>query len=159
LTVPHDIGHRPADGSETLVIDCSLTMAWYFGDEATAYTDAVRDSLVAQQAVVPTLWSLEVANVLVMGERRKRSTEGQAARWLRLLSALPIAIDSETPFRAFDSILSLARHHRLTAYDAAYLELALRRSLPIATLDDDLKNAAHALGVALYEPTVGAAES
>ena len=136
-----------------------MTMAWYFADEATAYTDAVRDSLVTQQAVVPTLWSLEVANVLVMGERRKRSTEGQADRWLRLLSALPIAIDSEAPFLAFDSILGLARHHRLTAYDAAYIELAVRRSLPIATLDDDLKKAALALGVAMYEPLVGAAAS
>jgi predicted nucleic acid-binding protein len=132
-------------------------MAWYFADEATAYTDAVRDSLVAQQAVVPTLWSLEVANVLVMGERRKRSTEGQAARWLRLLSALPIVIDSETPFRAFDSILTLARHHRLTAYDVAYLELAVRRALPIATLDENLKQAALAQGVAIYEPMIGAA--
>jgi predicted nucleic acid-binding protein len=159
LTLPHDIGHRPTDGSETLVIDCSLTMAWYFGDEATAYTEAVRDSLVTEHAVVPTLWSLEVANVLVMGERRRRSTEGQANRWLRLLSVLPIAIDGETGFRAFDSILTLARHHGLTAYDAAYLELAVRRSLPIATLDDDLKKAALALGVAMYEPMVGAASS
>jgi predicted nucleic acid-binding protein len=159
LTPAPHIGHRSADGSETLVIDCSMTMAWYFADEATAYTDAVRDSLVTQQAVVPTLWSLEVANVLVMGERRKRSTEGQAAHWLRLLSALPIAIDGETPFRAFDPVLTLARHHRLTAYDAAYLELAVRRALPIATLDDDIKQAALALGVAVYEPRIGAAAS
>jgi predicted nucleic acid-binding protein len=68
---------QPADGSETLVIDCSLTMAWYFKDEATPYTTAVRAALATERVVVPSLWSLEVANVLLMGERRKRSTHAK----------------------------------------------------------------------------------
>jgi predicted nucleic acid-binding protein len=87
-----------------------------------------------------------------MGERRKRSTQAQAATWLRFLAALPIAIETDTPFHAFDAILGLARGHTLTAYDAAYLELALRRGLPLATLDAALEKAAVAVGVPLYTP-------
>jgi predicted nucleic acid-binding protein len=146
----------PSDGTETLVLDCCLTMAWYFEDEATAYTNAVRDSLTAESAVVPALWPLEVANTLVMGERRNRSTEAKAAKWLRILGALPIAIDTETPFHALDMILTMARQHQLTAYDAAYLELAFRRHLPLATLDGKLGKAAQALGVPIYAPNAGA---
>ena len=69
---------QPLDGSETLVIDCSVTMAWYFKDEATPYTNAVRAALATERAAVPALWPLEVANVLLMGERRKRSTQAKA---------------------------------------------------------------------------------
>src|SRR5437879_5871951 len=140
---------EPADGTETLVIDCSLTMAWFFKDEATPYTNAVRASFASERAVVPSLWPLEVANVLLMGERRKRSTQAKTAKWLRFLSALPIAVEPETPRFAFDPFLALARSHKLTAYDAAYLELAIRRGLPLATLDHDLEKAAKALGVPL----------
>ena len=146
---------QPTDGTETLVIDCSLTMAWYFKDEATPYTNAVRASLATERAVVPALWPLEVANVLLMGERRKRSNQTRATKWLRYLSALPIAVDGETPFRAFDPILNLARTHKLTSYDAAYLELAVRRGLPLATLDSDLEKAAQAVGVTIYTPPQG----
>jgi predicted nucleic acid-binding protein len=103
------------DGSESLVIDCSVTMAWYFKDEATPYTNAVRAALAAERAAVPALWPLEVANVLLMGERRKRSTQTKATKWLRLLSALPIAVDTQTPSLAFVPILDLARSHKLTA--------------------------------------------
>src|SRR3954453_3336475 len=115
---------QPLDGTESLVIDCSVTMAWYFKDEATPYTNAVLASLATGRAAVPALWPLEVANVLLMGERRRRSTQAQAAKWLRFLTALPIAVDNRTPGLAFDPILSLARSHKLSAYDAAYLELA-----------------------------------
>ena len=148
---------RPTDGTETLVIDCSLTMAWYFKDEATPYTNAVRASLATERAVVPSLWPLEVANVLLMAERRKRSNPTRAAKWLRYLSALPIAVDGETASRAFQPILGLARSHGLTAYDAAYLDLAHRRGIPLASLDGDLKKAARAIGVALYTPPQGTA--
>ena len=86
------------------------------------------------------------------GERRKRSTQAQATKWLRLLSALPIAVDAKTPGAAFNEVLSLARSHGLTAYDAAYLELAIRLGLPLATLDDALKRAAQTVGVPLYAP-------
>ena len=88
---------QPLDGSESLVIDCSVTMAWYFKDEATPYSNAVRAALVTERAAVPALWPLEVANVLLMGERRKRSTQAKATKWLRFLAALPIAVDTQTP--------------------------------------------------------------
>jgi len=146
---------RAADGTETLVIDCSLTMAWYFKDEATPYTNAVRAAMAAERAVVPALWSLEVANVLLTGERRKRSTQAKAAKWHRFLGALPITIDAETPFRAFDPTLGLARSSKLTAYAAAYLELAIRLGLPLATLDQDLEKAARANGVSIYTSQQG----
>jgi predicted nucleic acid-binding protein len=143
---------QPLDGSETLVIDCSVTMAWYFKDEATPYTNAVRAALASGRAAVPALWPLEVANVLLMGERRKRSTQAKATKWLRFLTALPIAVDTQTPGLAFDPILSLARSLELTAYDAAYLELAMRLGLPLATRDDALEKAAQAVGVTLFTP-------
>ena len=140
------------DGSESLVIDCSVTMAWYFKDEGTTYTNAVRAALATERAAVPALWPLEVANVLLMGERRKRSTQAKAAKWLRFLTALPIAVDTQTPALAFDPILALARSHKLTAYDAAYLELAMRLGLPLAARDDALEKAAQAVGVPFFAP-------
>jgi predicted nucleic acid-binding protein len=140
------------DGSESLVIDCSITMSWYFKDEASPYTDAVRASLASERAAVPALWPLEVASVLIIGERRKRSTQAKATIWLRLLAALPIAVDMQAPGLAFDTILDLARSHKLTTYDAAYLELAMRLGVPIAARDQDLEKAATAVGVALFSP-------
>lgn len=136
----------------TFVLDGSVTMAWFFRDATHAYAETVEDSLAITEAVVPSLWPLEVANTLVVGERRKRSTEAQAATWLSYLRSLPIIIDDETTIRAWDDTLSLARAHQLSAYDASYLELSLRRGLPLATLDDKLKNAAKAVGVAEYKP-------
>jgi predicted nucleic acid-binding protein len=138
--------------AEAFVLDCSVTMAWYFKDEAQAYADAVRTALGGAGAVVPALWPLEVANILALGERRKRSTEAEAGVWLRYLRRLPIQVDGETPARAWSDILHVARLHGLSAYDAAYLELAIRRGLPLATLDDRLKAAAKAAGVAEYTP-------
>lgn len=136
------------EGPQEFVLDNSVTMAWYFKDEMNDYANAVRDDLDHNQAIVPSLWPLEVANV-VMGERRKRSTPAQAAVWLSLLNALPIHIDSETSARAWGETLSLARDHSLSAYDASYLELAMRRGVPIATLDDKLKTSAAKVGVPL----------
>ena len=136
--------------AQEFVLDVSVTMAWYFKDEINDYANAVRDSLAHCQAVVPTLWPLEVANTVVMGERRKRSTPAQAGTWLGFLVALPIGVDGETTTRAWSETLGIARTYMLSAYDAAYLELAMRRGQPIATLDDRLKAAALAAGVALY---------
>lgn len=135
---------------EAFVLDGSVTMAWYFKDEMNGYANAVRDSLEQRQAIVPSLWALEVANTVVMGERRNRSTPAQAAIWLSLLSALPIVVDAETSARAWGDTLSVARAHSLSAYDAAYLELAMRRGLSLATLDERLINAAKSLGVSLF---------
>jgi predicted nucleic acid-binding protein len=140
---------EPTDG---FVLDCSVTMAWCFDDEATPYTDGVRDSLAGMRAVVPALWSLEVANATIVGERRKRLDEARSQRFIVLLEALPITIDHETNSRAFGDIMHLARAHHLSAYDASYLELAMRRGLPLACLDSKLKTAAAATGVTLFSP-------
>ena len=134
------------------VLDGSLALAWYFKDEADPYADAVAASFPATRAAVPVIWPLEVANALLTGERRQRSTQAQAATWLAYLAFLPIAVDDETNTRAWGDVLSLARAHRLSAYDAAYLELAVRRGLPIATLDEKLKAAASAVHVPAFAP-------
>lgn len=121
------------------VLDCSVTLAWYFVDEADPYADSVWDTLALAPAIVPALWPLEVTNALVMGERRGRSTPAQAAAWLAMLRQLPIHVDAETESRAWTDTLHLARAHRLTTYDASYLELALRLGAALATLDAKLK--------------------
>jgi predicted nucleic acid-binding protein len=138
---------------EDFVLDGSVALAWYFKDEANPYADAIAARFPAMRAVVPAVWPFEVANAVLMGERRKRSTEAQASRWLGYLGSLPIDVEDVTTSRAWSAVLGLARVHTLSAYDAAYLELALRRGLPLATLDDKLKAAAIAAGVALYNVT------
>ena len=139
---------KPPEG---FVLDNSIVMAWSFEDEVDKYADAVLERLADTRAVVPGLWPLEVANALLMGERRKRSTEAETIRWTGILAALPITIDGETNSHAWSDTLSLARGHNLSAYDAAYLELAIRRGLPLATIDGKLRTAAEAVGVALLE--------
>jgi len=138
---------RPKEG---LVLDCSIVMAWYLVDERDAYADLVARELPCQTAFVPLNWPLEVANTLLVGERRNRSTQAQAARMINHLTAMRISVDDETNLQAWTTTLNLARQQGLTAYDAAYLELALRRGLPLASLDEQLKVAAKAAGVPLY---------
>jgi predicted nucleic acid-binding protein len=137
---------------EIFVLDGSVAIAWCFHDETDPYADAIAARFPHVEAVVPALWHLEVANALLMGERRKRSTEADTVNWLGFLNSLPITVDDESSARAWSDVLSLARAHKLSAYDAAYLELALRRGLPLATLDDKLKAAAQTVGVAEYAP-------
>jgi predicted nucleic acid-binding protein len=130
-----------------LIIDCSITMAWCFADEATAETAEVQDRLIAEAALVPSHWFLEVLNVLVMAEKRQRIAAADANNFLHLLAALDIQTDHETSARAFDHLPPLCRSHGLTSYDAAYLDLAVRRRLPLASLDDNLRQAAIGLGI------------
>lgn len=132
------------------VLDCSVTMAWCFDDESTPYTDSLQDQLGTLRAIVPTIWPLEVANAALVGERRKRLDEARSSRFFALLSGLPIIVDDGTSGKAFSDIAHLARAHNLSSYDAAYLELAIRRGLPLACLDGKLKAAAQAVGVPLY---------
>ena len=106
------------------VLGCSVTMAWCFDDEATDYTNSIRDSLALMRAVVPALWPIEVANATIVGERRKRLDEARSTRFLSLLQSLPIIIDDETAVRAWADTMHLARAHNLSAYDATYLELS-----------------------------------
>jgi predicted nucleic acid-binding protein len=139
-------------GVTEFVVDCSVTLAWCLPDEKAPYPQAVLDSLARAGAVVPSLWHLEVGNGLLVGERRKRSTEADTMKWLTFLKSLPIVVDDETVSRAWSDVLHLARAHGLSTYDAAYLELALRRGLPLASLDGPLKAAAKAAGVPEYTP-------
>jgi len=100
---------------------------------------------------VPPLWPLEVANALLVGERRSRITPAETARFLAILATFPITVDDETVAHAWLDTMHLARAQNLSSYDAAYLELALRRGLPLAALDGKLKTAAQAVGVPLFE--------
>ena len=131
----------------SFVIDCSVAMAWCFEDEATDFTDRLLERLDSESVVVPSLWPLEVANVLTISERKGRTNQAKITTFLQLLGDLPIAIDPKTESKALTDILSLARANGLTAYDAAYLELALREGLSLATLDKDLLRVAQHLGV------------
>jgi predicted nucleic acid-binding protein len=139
-------------GVAEFVLDGSLALAWYFKDEADPYADAVAARFPATRATVPAIWPLEIADAVLMGERRQRSTIAQATTWLGYLARLPIFVDDLTSERAWGEVLGLARAHRLSAYDGAYLELALRRALPLATLDEKLKAAALAAGVPTFAP-------
>jgi len=143
---------RPKVSKRRFVLDCSIVLAWYFVDEANSYADSVASSLTNATAVVPTLFHLEVANALVVGERRKRGTEAQAATFLKRIASLPIVVDDETVARAWSDTIALARTHGLSSYDAAYLELAMRESIELATLDAPLRVAALAVGVPTFKP-------
>ena len=132
----------------TLVVDASISLAWLFGDEATAGTWALLDRARGDGLVQPMLWPFEVSNVLAMAERRKRVDDAEVERFIDLLGDLPVAFDDESRQRALSNTLRLARSQRLTVYDAAYLELAQRLRVPLATRDRDLIAAAGRVGVA-----------
>jgi predicted nucleic acid-binding protein len=143
---------KPKGGrAEGFVLDGSVALAWCFPDEKAAYPEAVLDSLAGERVIVPSLWHLEVGNSLLVAERRKRCTQADVTNWVLFLNALPITVDEETATHAWSDVLSVARAQNLSAYDAAYLELALRRGVALATLDDKLKAAAAAVGVAEYK--------
>jgi predicted nucleic acid-binding protein len=131
------------------VLDCSITMAWCFEDESNEFSDSVLENLIEMSAIVPSIWPLEVANVLLMAKKRKRITEAQSASFIDSLSALPIVVDPSTTSRAMHSISALAIQTDLTIYDAAYLELALREGIPLLTLDKGLIKAANKLNIVL----------
>lgn len=132
-----------------LVLDVSLCCMWCFADEATAESWAILELLQTARAQVPALWLWETANVLVEAERRGRISPAAIRTFLGLLEALPISVDQPSTVSAWHDTLALARSHRLTSYDAAYLELALRRGLPLASRDQALQAAARAEGVPL----------
>jgi predicted nucleic acid-binding protein len=135
---------------EQFVLDGSVALAWCFSDEADPYADAVARRIPNAEPVVPAIWHLEVANALLVGERRGRCDQSDTTSWTAYLASLPISVDEGGGTRAFTDVLALARAHNLSAYDAAYLELALRRRLSLAMLDKPLKAAAAAAGVALF---------
>ncbi|HET9069546.1 MAG TPA: type II toxin-antitoxin system VapC family toxin [Amaricoccus sp.] len=133
----------------SLVIDASLTMAWYFDDEKTQTTEELFDRVSRFGALVPNHWKLEVANALQMALRRRRVTAEFRDQSLADLAELPIAIEADTATYAWTTTVRMADRFGLTIYDATYLELANRRGLPLATLDRELRAAAAALDVSL----------
>ncbi len=131
----------------SLVIDSSITLAWFFADERSAAADAVLHQVTESGAVAPSLWRLEVANALQMAVRKKRIAAAFRDASLLDLRALEIEIDPETDRQAWATTLELADRYRLTLYDAAYLELAQRRRLALASLDREMRAAGRALGM------------
>lgn len=108
------------------MLDCSVTMAWLFEDETTPKTERILENLESSQAIVPSSWPLEVANVMLIAIRKKRITAVQASSFIDALMALPIHIDESTAGRAMHSLFNLASQEKLTIYDTAYLEIAIR---------------------------------
>ena len=139
--------------SARLVLDNSVTAAWCFSDETNAYTEGVFRSVAKDGgAIAPALWPVELANALVVAERRKRITMDQREAFLRNLTGLDIAVQPLVVEEVLQQGISLATAHRLSVYDATYLAIALRQQLPLATQDDELIRAAAAIGVALFRP-------
>jgi predicted nucleic acid-binding protein len=128
-------------------------MAWCFGDEATPFTESLLSRLasVTDSAIVPALWLYEVVNVTGLAVRKGRITEEKANAFLESLADLPIEIEEPTRTRMFVSVRALVGRYKLTAYDASYLELAIRHDLPIAALDNALTKAALEAGVNLVQ--------
>ncbi len=129
----------------TFVLDASVAMSWCFEDEKAPESERTLDLLAEQDALVPALWVYEVANVLTVAERRRRLTEAESAHFLDLLQQLPIAVAASSSDAA--ALLDVARRHRLSAYDAAYLALAAQHGLALATLDSQLAARAVEAGV------------
>jgi len=136
---------------EPFVVDTSLTLSWCFSDEATAYSRGILAALQTTYAVVPALWPFEVANALAVADRPQRITQEGIVEFLETLQRLPIQIERREAFWLWQAVLPLTRKHRLSAYDAAYLELAKREKMQLATLDRDLQKAGRALGIPLLD--------
>lgn len=134
----------------SFVLDNSVTMRWFFGDgkrQELVYAGQVLDAMKQDIARVPVTWGLEVANVIARAEAQTLVTEARSEAFLEMLAGMEIEVDTATFTHALSGTLQVARRFRLSAYDASYLELALRLGLPLATLDGDLRKAAQQAGV------------
>ena len=127
-------------------------MAWCFLDESSAFADAVLVALEGKTILVPSVWSLEIANAVLVGERKKRLRPPEISRFTTLLENLPVLEDVQPTGEIVSKVLPLAREYNLCAYDAAYLELAIRHRAPLATLDERLEKAAKQAGVPIFAP-------
>lgn len=126
-----------------------MALAWLFEDESEPHAEFVLGALPGNRILVPGHWFLEVANALLTAERRGRIEPADVQRAIALLEGLPIDVDARTSQASMRDVLAIAARHRLTSYDAAYLELCMREALPLATLDRDLLAASTAVGVAI----------
>ena len=137
----------------SFVLDNSVTMRWFFGDgkpQELAYAGKVLDAMKATTALVPVTWGLEVANVIAKAEAKALVTEARSGAFLEMLEGVDIEMDAATFAYALSDTLQLARRYKLSAYDASYLELALRSGVPLATLDEGLQKAAKKAGVKTF---------
>ena len=134
-----------------IVIDASVALAWCFPDEASEYADAVLVAIENRAVLVPAIWSIEITNALLVGERRKRIRQPEVRRFVELLRGLNIVEDAQPFADTVGNVLPLAREQDLTAYDAAYLDLALRRGAQLATLDITLQKASRATGGKIFK--------
>lgn len=133
---------------EDFVLDCSVTVAWCFADESTRTTDDLLESFSSERrAYTPAIWPFEVTNVLLVGERRERISPKDSSRFLTLLWTLPIYPDLDVTPSTLQRIIDIGRNHQISAYDASYMELALRRGLSMATLDNKMKTVAEQLNI------------
>lgn len=129
------------------VLDASIALAWCFSDEATNETVTLLENLETATIFVPSLWTLELGNVLLAAKRRQRITQAGITEFLALLEGFNIQFDNEAATRGFHEILALAAAENMTTYDATYLELAMRLGLPLATKDKQLQTAAARNGI------------
>jgi len=136
---------------KSFVVDNSVVMTWCFQDQANPYADSILDRLTEATAYVPSIWPLEVVNVLLTAERKKYIGQADSIRFISLLLQLPIVVDYESPQKVMHDLIGLGRSHRLSSYDASYLDLAMRKGLPLATLDTNLQKAAKLVNVPLLK--------
>jgi predicted nucleic acid-binding protein len=134
-----------------IVIDASVALAWCFPDEASDYADSVLVALEDRTAMVPAIWSAEITNALLVGERRKRIRQPEVRRFLELLKDLSILEDGQPFADTVSNVLPLAREYGLSAYVAAYLDVAVRHGAPLATLDKALQKGARAVGLKIFK--------
>lgn len=131
-------------------MDASTALAWCFPDETSEHADAILAALEGKTILVPAVWGLEIANAVLVGERSKRLRQPEIRRFTTLLESLPVVQDARPVTSYVSDVLPVAREYSLTAYDAAYLELSMRHSAPLATLDAKLQRAAQRAGVEIF---------
>lgn len=134
-----------------IVVDASVALAWCFPDEASEYADLVLMALKGRRVIVPAVWALEVANALVVAERRKRVKQPEVRRFVELLGGLTIIEHAQTITDTVSNVLPLAREYDLSAYDAAYLDVAVRQGAQLATLDRTLETAGRSAGIEIFK--------
>lgn len=134
---------------DAFVLDASVTLSWAFADETNPYSEKVLQSLSSMLAFVPAIWLLEVSNALLVAQRRGRIGSSTADRFVHLIQQLPVSVVNDTMQKVFGTVLTAARQYGLSAYDAAYLCLALELGLPLATRDEALPHAGLRSGVPL----------
>jgi len=134
-----------------IVIDASVALAWCFPDEANEYADTVLLAVESQSIIVPAIWAVEITNALVVGERRKRIRQPEVRRFVELMNGLSVVEDRQPFSDTVSNVLPLSREYDLSAYDAAYLDVANRHGMPLATLDAALRKACTMAGINVFK--------